>query len=135
MRMLLSLSTRNPRPLALAATTGSPQRSARSQRGARTRTTFLIAAAAGLASAAGVRAQCAVSFEPAVNYAAPDPFSVAIGDLNGDGQLDVVVTNLNTNNVSVLVGAGDGSLAGGRSCARTGAGGAGGRVAERADAG
>src|SRR5262249_47605689 len=31
------------------------------------------------------------------------PFSVAIGDLNGDGRLDLAVANLSTNNVTVLL--------------------------------
>lgn len=32
-----------------------------------------------------------------------DPVSVAVGDLNGDGRLDLIVANFNSNNVSVLL--------------------------------
>jgi hypothetical protein len=38
------------------------------------------------------------------------PRSVALGDLNGDGGLDLAVANLNGYNVSVLLGNGDGSF-------------------------
>ncbi len=43
-----------------------------------------------------------------------DPFSVAIGDLNGDGIPDLAVANAGSNSVSVLLGAGDGSFGGRR---------------------
>src|SRR5438876_1164607 len=39
-----------------------------------------------------------------------NPSAVAIGDLNGDNQLDLVVTNTVSNTVSVLLGGGDGSF-------------------------
>jgi VCBS repeat protein/FG-GAP repeat protein len=45
--------------------------------------------------------------------------SVAIGDLNGDGRADVAVTNINSNNVCVLLGTGGGAL-GPPTCFRTG---------------
>jgi hypothetical protein len=52
------------------------------------------------------------SFEPMVDYATgPIPFSVAVGDLNGDGKPDLAVANANSNSVSVLLGNGDGSFA------------------------
>lgn len=38
------------------------------------------------------------------------PFGTALGDLNGDGELDIVVTNESSNSISVLLGAGDGSF-------------------------
>ncbi|MFE1886931.1 FG-GAP repeat domain-containing protein, partial [Streptomyces diastatochromogenes] len=52
-------------------------------------------------------------FDPAVNYAVGDvPASVAVGDFNGDGKLDLVTANANSDNVSVLPGIGDGTFAG-----------------------
>src|SRR5215475_4634488 len=39
-----------------------------------------------------------------------NPASVALGDLNGDGKLDVAVANLSSNSVSVLLGNGNGTL-------------------------
>ena len=51
------------------------------------------------------------SFQSAVNYGAGDePRSVAIGDLNGDGNPDLAVANVGSDNVSVLLGNGDGSF-------------------------
>ena len=52
-----------------------------------------------------------VSFSPATNFAAgSNPFSIAIGDLNGDGKPDLAVANVNSNNVSILLGDGTGSF-------------------------
>src|SRR6266478_1058354 len=42
--------------------------------------------------------------------AGSDPMSVAIGDFNGDGVLDLVVANEGSNNVSVLLGNGLGAF-------------------------
>ena len=39
-----------------------------------------------------------------------DPLSVAVGDFNGDGVPDLVVANRGFNNVSVLLGNGDGTF-------------------------
>ena len=38
------------------------------------------------------------------------PVSVALGDLNGNGTLDAVLANLNSNNVTVLLGSGTGAF-------------------------
>ncbi len=46
-----------------------------------------------------------------VNYpVASSAYSVAVGDFNGDGKLDLAVANYNTNNVSILLGNGDGTF-------------------------
>jgi hypothetical protein len=53
------------------------------------------------------------SFLPAVNYPVGSPaapISVAVGDLRGNGILDLVTDNINTNTVSVLLGNGDGTF-------------------------
>ena len=48
---------------------------------------------------------------PAVNYGAGDwPYSIVIGDLNVDEKPDIVVANYRGDNVSVLLGNGDGSF-------------------------
>jgi hypothetical protein len=45
---------------------------------------------------------------PSAFGAGPNPYSVAVGDFNGDGKLDLVVTN--ANKVGVLLGNGDGTF-------------------------
>ena len=40
----------------------------------------------------------------------PNPGAPATGDINGDGNLDVVIPNLNTNDVSIMLGNGDGTF-------------------------
>ncbi len=51
------------------------------------------------------------TFQVAVEFGVGDgPTSVAIGDLDGDGNQDLVVTNYWQNTVSLLPGSGDGSF-------------------------
>ena len=38
------------------------------------------------------------------------PSSIAVADINGDSQLDLVVTNSNNNSISFLLGIGNGSF-------------------------
>jgi len=53
------------------------------------------------------------TFQAANNIAAgKNPVSVALGDFNGDGRLDLVVANHGNNTVSVLLGNGDGTFQG-----------------------
>ncbi len=50
-------------------------------------------------------------FQSAVDYpAGKTPRSVAVGDFNEDGHLDMVVANESSNNVSLLLGNGDGTF-------------------------
>ena len=52
-----------------------------------------------------------VSLNSATNYAVgASPFSVAIGDLNGDGKPDLAAANSSSNTVSILLGIGAGSF-------------------------
>ena len=39
-----------------------------------------------------------------------EPYGVAVGDFNGDGKLDIAVTNMASNNVTILLGKGDGTF-------------------------
>ncbi len=54
----------------------------------------------------------ALSFAPVTNFAvvADTPQSVAIADLNGDGNLDLAIASSFSDNVSVLLGTGTGSF-------------------------
>ena len=54
------------------------------------------------------------TFAPVVNYNTGGSYnisSVALGDFNGDGKLDLAVTNDHTNTVAVLLGYGNGTFA------------------------
>jgi hypothetical protein len=52
-----------------------------------------------------------VQFKPGQSYAVgKNPISVAVGDFNGDGKLDVAVANSGSSNVSFLLGNGDGTF-------------------------
>src|SRR6266536_995671 len=52
-----------------------------------------------------------ISFTAATNFAAGDgPSSVAAGDFNGDGRQDLAVANTFSNNVSILLGNGNGTF-------------------------
>ena len=65
----------------------------------------------GTLGAAALLAGSAPSFAAARSYpAGPDPVSVAIGDLNGDGKLDLATANTTAGTVSVLLNSGDGTL-------------------------
>jgi len=51
------------------------------------------------------------SFGAATNFAVgPDPISVAVGDFNADGRPDLAVANLNSSNVSILLGNANGTF-------------------------
>src|SRR5690348_9240552 len=52
-----------------------------------------------------------ITFSTPVGYQAGEvPSAVAVGDFNGDGNLDLAVANLVSNDVSILLGNGDGTF-------------------------
>jgi hypothetical protein len=56
------------------------------------------------------RAEECLQYPPGIFRAGSDPRSVAVGDFNGDGIPDLAVANHGSNNVSVLLGNGDGTF-------------------------
>src|ERR1700674_3738612 len=53
----------------------------------------------------------AVDFAPAKTYpVGTSPSAVVVGDFNGDGKPDLAVANSGSNNVSILLGNGDGTF-------------------------
>jgi len=51
------------------------------------------------------------TFKPPVSYdAGNSPYAIVIGEINGDGKPDIVVSNLSADAVSVLLGNGDGTF-------------------------
>ena len=64
----------------------------------------------------GVDASGNVTFQPARSFSTgtnTTPGAIAVGDLNGDGKLDVAAGQSDGGNVTVLLGNGDGNLKGG----------------------
>src|SRR5262245_63249361 len=58
-----------------------------------------------------LEARTVPSFVSAANYAAGSfPYSVAVGDFDGDGSPDLAVANIGSNTVSVFLGTGDGTF-------------------------
>src|SRR5437016_1311203 len=66
-----------------------------------------------LIAASAPAAQAAVSFSGPTNFGAGNtPFSVAVGDFNGDSKPDLAVANYGSNDVSILLGDGSGGFTG-----------------------
>ena len=72
------------------------------------RIAILVALAAGLTHGQ----TCDVTFTDAVHYPVGSrPFSVALGDLDGDSDLDIIVANCSSSDTSVLINIGGGDFA------------------------
>jgi len=72
---------------------------------------FIIVVCSLLALTAVVCLAQTVSFSPAPTITTPEgPRAVAIRDLNGDGKLDLVVTNGSANSLSTFLGTGSGTF-------------------------
>jgi predicted extracellular nuclease len=73
---------------------------------------LLVIVGSGQVQATGTYEDAPGSFFPAVRYAVgANPFSVAEGDFNGDGRIDLAVGNWDGNTVSILLGTGAGAFA------------------------
>ena len=84
----------------------SPVRPARRARASVRGRLVVALAGLGFALALAPPAAAALSFSPATNFAAGGaPFSVATGDFDGDGRLDLAVANLVTMNATRPAGA------------------------------
>jgi hypothetical protein len=57
-----------------------------------------------------VRRSTPAGFADSVTIPLPSPVAVALGDLNGDGKLDIVACNLDRGTLSLLRGRGDGTF-------------------------
>ena len=51
------------------------------------------------------------TFQPHTDYPAGDfPYTIVAGDFNGDGKMDLAVTDLDSQMLNILLGAGDGTF-------------------------
>jgi hypothetical protein len=74
-------------------------------------TVLLLAGTQLLLRASGGRSVPPAGFSTPVDYTVGTlPFANAVGDFNGDHILDIAVANYNSNNVSILLGNGDGTF-------------------------
>ena len=89
------------------------QRSANSRRVAGASAVVAAIAALLVVPATPAAAQEPVSFTGPTNYTAGnDPYSVAVGDFNGDGHPDLAVANTSSDNVSIFLGTAGGTFTG-----------------------
>ena len=70
----------------------------------------IIVACYGLSNQLVIRLSTGPGFTNPVPLPLPSPVDVALGDLNGDGNLDAVAANLEQGTASLLYGNGDGSF-------------------------